>query len=77
MNELTTQGLRYIKGVFRIHITRSKWDAGHLRPVRSMDAEYLRRSVGSELAQACAAAACQRPDNAVEFLATWLHRCAP
>ena len=41
-----------------------------------MDAEYLQRSVGTELAQACAAAACARPDNAIEFLATWLRECA-
>jgi hypothetical protein len=41
-----------------------------------MDAGYLQRTVGTELAQACAAAACTRPDNAVEFLATWLLECA-
>lgn len=55
----------------------SKTPASCVYYVRSMDAEYLRRTAGSELAQACAAAACQRPDNAVEFLATWLHGCAP
>lgn len=42
----------------------------------AFDSGYLKETVGEALARGCAATVTAEPNDPVEYLGRWLHRCA-